>query len=86
MGAQEQVVAVPRLGEHILRGDLSAGAGAVLDDHALAQRVSEPLGDEPRWQVGRPARAEADHEPHGLVRIAGLPMDHSGHGEQQYDD
>src|SRR5262249_7222169 len=67
--AEQQVVAVARPGEHVLRRDLAPGAGAVLDDHALAERSPEPIVDVARRQVGLPTRAAADDEPDRLFRI-----------------
>ena len=56
----------------------------LIDD--LGSGATEPIGDEPRWQVGGSAGAEADHEPHRLVGIARLrlryaaPEDEEGEG------
>ena len=62
-------MAVARLRERVLRRDLAGGAGAVLDDHALAERGAEALGDEARGQIGRTAGGEADDETQRLVGV-----------------
>src|SRR5438309_542761 len=41
MRAQQQVVAVPRLREHIARCDHAGGRRFVFDHHALAERLAE---------------------------------------------
>ena len=69
MRAEQQVVAVGRLRQHVARRQHAGGAGLVLDDEALAEQRAELVGDVPRRNVGRAAGAEADHEPHGAVRI-----------------
>ena len=48
---------------------VTAGAGAVLHHHRLAERVGELGQDLARHRVGGPARHEGDDEPHRAVRI-----------------
>src|SRR2546423_925027 len=67
--AEEQVVAIARSCEHVLRRNLPAGAGAVLDHDALPEALAEALGDVARRQIGRPAGGETDHEAYRLLRI-----------------
>src|SRR5437588_374828 len=67
--AEEEVVAIARSCEHVLRRDLPAGAGAVLDHDALPEALAEALGDVARRQIGRPTGREADHEAYRLLRI-----------------
>src|SRR2546423_1838068 len=82
MRAEEQVVAIARSCEHVLRRDLPAGAGAVLDHDALPEPLAQALGDVARRQIGRPARGETDHEAYRLVRILRV---RDGRGEDLYD-
>jgi hypothetical protein len=72
MRAEQKVVAVGRLRQHVARRQHAGGAGLVLDDDALAEQRAELVGDVPRRNVGRAAGAEADHEAHRAGRIVVL--------------
>ena len=67
MRAEQKVVAVRRLRQHVARRQHAGGAGLVLDDEALAEQRAELVGDVPRRNVGRAAGAEADDEADGAV-------------------
>jgi hypothetical protein len=43
---------------HLLRADHRVAAGPVVDDHRLAPILVHPLRQEPRGDIGRPARRE----------------------------
>ncbi len=60
---------VRRRGLECLRGDLTAGARPVLDNHRCTQFVLESLGQRPRDGVGAAAGREPDQDLH---RLAGL--------------
>ena len=65
-GTEQQRVAVRcRLGDHVA-AQVAAGAGAVLDQHRLAQRVLQGLGDDAGDDVGGAAGREVDHHLDGL--------------------
>ena len=73
--AQHQRVAVGRrLGRRFHR-DRAGRAGLVVDDHVLAERGAELLGQRPRHQIGAAARGERhDHadrfgRPFGVLRL-----------------
>ena len=67
---EEQRVAVRRGALHLLRGDVAARAGLVLDHHRLAERLGELRLHQARDQVGGAARRKADHDVHRLLRAA----------------
>ena len=62
-----------------LRGDLAAGARAVLDDDVGAQLVLELLGQRARDRVGAAAGRKADEDAHGLAGLGRRRAD----GERQ---
>jgi hypothetical protein len=49
------------LSQHIVQRDHAGRAGLVLDDHRLAERNAQFLGDDARRNVARAARRKADH-------------------------
>jgi hypothetical protein len=55
-------VAVGRRGGDLLRGDVAAGAGAVLDDDGLPDVLGELLRNDARRRVGAAAGREAHGE------------------------
>jgi hypothetical protein len=63
MRAEQQVVAVARLRQHVPGRDHSGRRRLVLHHHALAERIAQLVGHEACRDVGRPAGAEADHQP-----------------------
>src|SRR6516165_6720635 len=69
MCAQKKRVAVGGPGDHVTRGDNAARGRLVLDKDTLAERLAELVGDEPRWNIGRPANSETDHEPDRPVGV-----------------
>ena len=69
MGAEQQGVAVARLRQHVPGRDHAGRRRLVLHHHALAERVAELVGDEACRNIGRPAGAEADHQPDRPRRI-----------------
>ena len=73
MRAQKERVAVGWPGDHVARGDNAARGRLILDKDPLAERLAKLVGDEPGWNVGRPADSETDHEPDRPVRIATAP-------------
>ena len=56
------------LGDHLRRNDAS-GPAAVLDDHLLAELLTELGGDQAPDDVVAAAGRERDDQPHGLRRI-----------------
>ena len=52
-------------------GDVAAGAGLVLDDHGLAERLAQLLDDLPGERVGRSARRKCDDEADRAIGIGG---------------
>ena len=62
----QQCVAVGRRARNLRRGDRPAGAGTVLDQHRLAERLAHALADQPRDDVGGAARRERHQDAHGL--------------------
>ena len=68
---QQERVPVGRRVEHDLGREIAARAGPVLYDEGLAEVIGEPLSDQPRQDVGRTARTEADDQPHraGGIRL-----------------
>ena len=63
-----------------LRGDLAAGAGAVLHDHRRAELVLQLLGQDARDGIGAAARREADQDADRLRRLR--LREAGGKGEQ----
>ena len=53
-------------------GDIAAGAGLVLDDDWLAERLLQIVGNLPGEGVGRAAGDEGDDEMDRLVGVAAL--------------
>ena len=49
-----------------LGADVSAAAGAVLDDELLAEPLEQPLADQARHDVVHAAGGEADNETNGV--------------------
>ena len=85
-GVEQQRVAV-RVGLGDARGrDGAAGAGAIVDDDRLAERVGELRADDPRDEVGRPAGRHRDHELHGAARIGALGARGSAVGQDKGRD
>ena len=79
-GDEQRVAVGLRLGD-VLGGDVAGRAGAVLDDHALAQRRRHVLGDLARDDVVRRAGTERHHDRDRLGReILG-----DGHGRHRRD-
>ena len=70
MCTQKERVAIGRPRDHVTRGDYAARGRLILDKDALAERLAELVGDEPRRDIGRPTNAEADHQPDRPIRIA----------------
>ncbi len=68
-GCVEQRVAVGRRVNKIIRSDIAAGAGAVLDDEVGVEPLRQPLAEEPRIDVGGRAWPESDFEMHRTRRI-----------------
>ncbi len=60
--AEHQRVAVGRGLRHRARGDRAAGAGAVLDDDVLAERLAHLLGDDARHHVVAAAGGVRHHQ------------------------
>lgn len=58
VGAHQQCVAVGRAAGDLLGADAAERAGAVLDQHGLAERVLQMLADQPRDIVGTGAGRE----------------------------
>jgi len=50
---------------------MAFGAGPVLDDERLAERLGHVLRDDARDHVGRPARSESDQD---LRRLRGIAL------------
>ena len=67
--AEQQRVAIGVGTRHRLRGDRAAGAAAVVDDHALAERGRHAVTDQPCQDVGRTAGSGRHDELDDLVRI-----------------
>ena len=61
---QQRVTVGRRLG-HRLRGDVAAGAGAVVDDHLLADAGGQARGEDAGVGVGATAGGEADQDADG---------------------
>ena len=59
VGAIRKVVAVGRGADDLGRGDVAAGAGFVVDDDRLPQRLGELLRHDARHHVGAAAGREA---------------------------
>ena len=83
MGAEEERVAIARLRQHVARRDHPRRRRLVLHDDALAERFAELVRNKPPGNVGRPARAEADHQPDGPRGISFLGVRGAG-GEHQH--
>ena len=65
---EQQRVAVGRRLEDALRRDDAGGAGRVLDDEGLFQRLLQPLRHQPRQHVGDAAGCERHHHGHRPLR------------------
>ena len=80
IGHEQQGVAIGlRLGHRLARAH-TTGAGLVVDDDGLPQRLRELLRHGARRQVGHTAGAEGHHDADGL---AGEGIGHSGQGQRQ---
>jgi hypothetical protein len=55
IGEQQRVAIRRRLGCELAR-DNAGGAGAVIDDHLLAEDLAELRAEKPRQEIGRAAR------------------------------
>src|SRR5262249_35249455 len=66
-------VAIGRRFHHRLHGDIAARARPVIDDELLAEALRQPLADQPRIDVVRAARREADDDAHRAGRIGLRP-------------
>jgi hypothetical protein len=53
----------------VVGADVAAGAGAVLDDHRLANLLAQLVGEQPRHDVGGAARGERRNEADRLGRV-----------------
>jgi hypothetical protein len=62
-------VAVGRRARDLSRRQAAVGAGLVLDDHGLAQRLAQAVAERARDQVDRAARGLRQDEADGLRRI-----------------
>ena len=78
----QQSVAVRCCPGDRLGADVTAGAGAILDDELLAEAIRQPLTHQARLDVGGPAGGKADDDAHRPRRI-GLRPRHAGHGRQR---
>ena len=68
---QHQRVAVGCGTHHLQPADGAAGARLVVDDHRLAERLGERLGDGARHDVARAAGREGDDDAHRLLGPCG---------------
>ena len=64
----QQRVAVLGRQRHVLVGDVAAGAGLVLDDHRLAERLGQRVADDARRGVDHAARRVRHDQRDGLAR------------------
>ncbi len=69
---QQQRVAVRIGGGDVVPGEIAAGAGPVLDDDRLAERLLQIVGNLPREGVGGAAGHERDDELDRLVGVGAL--------------
>ena len=70
----EQCVAIRRRLRDEPAADAAAGAGAILDDDRLTQWPANLLGNQPRDEIGRAARADRNDDldrPLGILRARG---------------
>ncbi len=70
--ADHQRVAVGPRARHFLDRDDPGGAGLVLDHHALAERLAQLLGEQPRHHVGQAAGRIGHDDLDRLRRIGSL--------------
>jgi hypothetical protein len=80
--AQQQIVTVARLSQHIARRQHPTGTRLVLNNYVLAKQGREPVGDKPGRNVGRAAGAEPDDETDRPRRIRITGERHSGDDER----
>ena len=73
-GNHEERIAVGRRAHDRLGGDI-AGARPVVDDEWLTEPIGKPLPGQPRKDVGRAARGNADHDTHRPRRIGPRPSE-----------
>ena len=79
-GRGEQQRMAVRIGaRHQRHAGVAAAAGAIVDDHALAERLRQRLGQDARDDVGRPAGRERHDQRDGAGRIVRL----GGRGRQR---
>ena len=74
-GADQDGVAVGRRVDDAFGRDVAAGARLVLDHELRAEPLGEPLADQARQHVGRPAGRKSDdelHRPGRIVERAGV--------------
>ena len=69
VGVLQDGVAVGRRFRDRVGGERAAGAGAVLDDHRLAELVGELAAEQPRQHVDRAAGRERHDQPDRAVGI-----------------
>ena len=65
--AQQQRVSIGRRAGGCLRADPSAGAGMIVNEHALAQAGRHRLADQPCDNIGRTARREGHNNLDGAI-------------------
>ena len=87
MRAQQQIVAVPGLAEHIAGREHASGRSLVLDDHALSQQGAQLIGDVAGRDVGRPTGGETDDQSYrpgriGILRQRDTRAEHRHAGER----
>jgi hypothetical protein len=82
-GRHHQRVAVRRAARDGLGADVARGARPVVHDGVLAEALVEPVGDQARQDVGRPAGRERDHDPDDPLRIGGKSRPGDGQRRKQ---
>ena len=81
----QQAVAVRRRPRDGIGGDGRAGAGLVVDQHRLAERVRHVLGENAGDHVDRAARSIGYGDAHRLVRIDALSVGDAAQACQQHN-
>ena len=66
----EEVVAVGRRGQHLLRRQRAADTAQVFHQHLLAQLFAERVEEDARDRIGRAARRTRNHQVDQLGRVA----------------
>jgi len=84
VAGEQDGVAVGCGARDVLRGDVGAGAGLVVNHHRLADFPGQLVGDDAREKITAAPGRKSDHEPQRPVRVALSPRRHRSDHQQNH--